>query len=90
MRRFPLGKLLMTPGAIDALDQSGESALSFLRRHAAGDWGTVGGEDRKLNDEATINGSRILSAYLTTRGDRIWIISEADRSATTILLPDEY
>ena len=94
---FPLGlgQLLATPGALTALTESGESPGQFVARHAAGDWGEVCAEDARLNDEAVKDGSRILSAYRTAKGERIWIITEAaddsgNRSATTILLPDEY
>lgn len=87
---FKLGRLLMTPGAVEALQASGQSPWAFLTRHMTGDWGDVDAEDKWLNDEAAQDGSRILSAYMTTRGERVWVITEADRSATTILLPEEY
>jgi hypothetical protein len=79
-----------TPGALEALAESGQSPAVFLVRHAGGDWGLVDEEDRLLNDEALRDGSRLLSAYETVRGVKLWVITEADRSATTILLPDEY
>jgi hypothetical protein len=89
--RFRLGRLLLTPGASDALVRSGESPLPFLRLHASGDWGEVGDEDKRLNDRALSDGSRVLSAYVTRLGERIWVVTEADpREATTILLPSEY
>ena len=87
---FPLGRLVATPGALQALAESSQSPGFFLARHVSGDWGLVDEEDRLLNDEALRDGSRLLSAYETERGVRLWIITEADRSATTILLPDEY
>ena len=92
---FKLGQLLATPGALEAINEAGDSAAKFLRRHAAGDWGDVDGEDWKLNDESVRDGSRILSAYKTSNGVKLWIITEAtddegNRAATTILLPDEY
>jgi len=87
---FKLGRVVMTPGAIEALQASGESPWSFLTRHVAGDWGDLDGEDKALNDQALRDGSRILSTYATAKGERLWIITEADRSASTILLPDEY
>lgn len=90
MTTFPLGRLMATPGALAALSESGQSPAVFLARHASGNWGLVDEEDRLLNDEALRDGSRLLSAYETERGVRLWIITEADRSATTILLPDEY
>ena len=89
-KSFPLGRLLATPGALKALEQSGEEALTFLRRHARGDWGIVCDEDKRLNNEALKNGERLLSAYELKDGTRIWAITEADRSATTLLRPDEY
>ena len=87
---LPLGRLYATPGAIEALERSGQSPLEFLVRHGRGDWGEVCAEDWRLNDESRTNGTRILSAYRTKSGDRIWVITEADRSATTVLLPEEY
>jgi len=87
---FKLGQLLVTPGALEALQASGQSPWVFLTRHLAGDWGDLCVEDKRLNDEAVQDGSRILSAYSTSRGAKVWLITEADRSATTILLPDEY
>lgn len=87
---FPLGQLVATPGALEALAESGQSPVVFLARHVSGNWGLVDEEDWRLNDEALRDGARLLSAYETERGVRLWIITEADRSATTILLPDEY
>jgi len=87
---FALGQIVATPGALELLGKSGESASSFLVRHARGDWGDVDAEDGKLNDRAVLEGSRILSAYHTRTGEKLWIISEADRSSTCILLPSEY
>jgi hypothetical protein len=87
---FPLGRLVATPGALAALERSGEQPGPFLRRHVMGDWGDVESGDAKLNDEAVGEGTRILSAYRTKAGDRLWIITEADRTATTLLLPEEY
>ena len=82
---------MATPGALAALERSGEDALLFLTRHGQCDWGEVCADDRKLNDDAVAHeGGRVLSAYSTNLGERLWIITEADRSATTLLLPDEY
>ena len=86
---FPLGRLVATPGALEALAESGQSPAHFLSRHAKGDWGDVA-EDKRLNDLAVKNGTRIVSAYWTTDGTRLWAITEADRSSTCLLLPDEY
>lgn len=88
--RFPLGQVVATPGALEALSESGESPAIFLARHVDKDWGEVCQEDWRLNDEALADGSRLLSLYTTKAGVKIWIISEADRSVTTILLPSEY
>ncbi len=84
-RQFPLGRLLVTPGVLDlAVD-----IWPLILRHAPGDWGDLEAEDRASNDRAVRFGGRIFSAYALPQG-RVWIITEADRSATTALLPDEY
>jgi hypothetical protein len=87
---FQLGLIVATPGALAALRRSGQSPAEFLRRHANGDWGEVDGHDQKANWLAVREGSRILSSYTTRFGDRLWVITEADRSSTCILLPEEY
>ena len=87
---LPLGRLLSTPGAIEAMAKAGQDPSKLLNRHRTGDWGEVDAEDRASNDRAAIHGERILSAYTLNDGVRLWIITEADRAATTILLPDEY
>lgn len=93
---FCLGRLVATPGAIQALAQAHDDPLTFIEAHRRGDWGDVGPDDARLNDEAVAHEgdpdqqSRVLSAYTTSAGKRIYIITEADRSATTILLPEEY
>src|SRR5262245_36706580 len=84
---FSLGALVATPGAL-ALDQA--SVLEGLRRHACGDWGNLCAEDIEANNRALVEGARLLSSYLSQDGTKFWIITEADRSATTVLLPDEY
>ncbi len=88
--KFPLGQVVATPGALEALQTTNQDPLLFLRRHAQGDWGDVDEDDRQENEFSLTHELRLLSAYTLTDGTRIWIISEADRSATTILLPDEY
>ena len=88
--RFPLGQVVATPGAIQALAKAEQLPAVFLDRHVAGDWGDLGQADRQANDEAIDDGSRIFSAYLLKTGVKIWVISEADRSSTCILLPEEY
>jgi hypothetical protein len=87
---FALGRLLMTPGAREAMAEAGQSPREFIRRHVTGDWGEMSADDRKLNDEALFTCERIFSSYKTARGVRLWVITERDRSATTLLLPDEY
>lgn len=87
---FKIGQLLVTPGALAAFTESGESPWAYLVRHMSSDWGEVDHEDWKLNDEAVKENTRILSAYSLKSAVRIWIITEADRSSTVILLPSEY
>lgn len=88
--RFPLGQTVATPGALSALAESEQSPREFLIRHTRGDWGECDEEDRQANEEALVDGSRIFSVYQTHRGVMIWVITEADRSSTCILLPEEY
>ena len=88
--KFPLGEIVASPGALGALKGSEQSPFEFLSRHANGDWGDVDSEDWELNDRALSEGTRLLSAYRTQRDERIWVITEADRSVTTLLLPEEY
>jgi len=92
---FPLGQLVATPGALAALQEAKQSPAEFLGRHRSGDWGSVCTEDKKLNDQSLEDGSRLMSAYETAAGVKIWVITEAaddegHREATTILLPEEY
>lgn len=92
---FPLGQLLATPGALAALQDANQTPAEFLNRHSRGDWGEVSQEDKGLNDQSLEDGSRLLSAYTTARGVKLWVITEAadddgHRMATTILLPEEY
>jgi hypothetical protein len=84
-----LGQVVATPGALEALTAAGVSAMSLLDRHGRGDWGEVGREDWRANDWSLANGERLLSAY-TVGAVKVWLITERDRSATTLLLPDEY
>ncbi len=88
--RFPLGKMCATPGALEALARSGQEPGFFLAKHLAGDWGDVDLEDWQENELSLREDFRILSSYRTLRAEKIWIITEADRSATTLLLPEEY
>jgi len=88
--KFLLGRTVATPGALRALEQANQNPFEFLQRHQAGDWGEVCEEDKRENEFSVRNGFRILSAYRTRNEVKIWIITEADRSATTLLLPHEY
>ncbi len=90
-RKLELGQLVITPGAKEAIGTEHLTELleAIFEKHACCDWGDIGEEDKQANDESVENGDRILSAY--NIGDtRIWIITEYDRSATTVLLPEEY
>lgn len=89
--RFSLGQVCATPGALAALTEAGVHPVELLTRHAAGDWGDLCDEDRAQNQLALRDGLRIFSAHGLGRTlHRVWIITEADRSVTTILLPEEY
>ncbi len=88
--RFPLGRVVATPAALQALIEAGESPVTLIERHVAGDWGDVDEEDRRENDRSLTDGCRLLSAYTLVSGEKLWVITEADRSSTTILLPSEY
>jgi hypothetical protein len=88
--KFPLGQVVVTPGALEALAEANTSARPYLERHQGGDWGDLCPEDRKVNAEALRKGYRLLSSYILPTQKKIWIITEADRSVTTVLLPTEY
>lgn len=90
MQQVVLGRLLATPGALNAMERSGESPMTFIGRHVRKDWGEVCPDDARANEDALVRGDRLLSAYRTANGDKLWVITEADRSVTTILLPSEY
>src|SRR5215510_7355480 len=77
--RFPLGRIVATPGALEALEQAGQSARDFLTLHVAGNWGEIDEDDRRENEVSLHAGFRLLSAYRLRTGARLWIISEADR-----------
>ena len=89
-QKFGLGKLVITPAARESLEESDEEAMFFITRHANGDWGVVSDQDGRRNDEAVRDGDRILSAYVLLNDVRIWVITEWDRSVTTVLLPEDY
>jgi len=90
--KFTLGQLVATPPALDALAKAEQSIAEFVQRHIRGDWGQLTKGDWRLNDQALDreNPTRILSAYLLKTGVKIWIITEWDRSVTTVLLPEDY
>ena len=88
--RFALGRTFITPGAEEALQIAGQTAIEFLRRHMSCDWGELSDDDVQENELSLKRGFRLLSAYQTGKGQKLWIITEADRSATTVLLPAEY
>jgi hypothetical protein len=94
-KKFSLGRIVATPGALHALHDAAQTSGEFFARHVTGDWGDLDDEDRNLNNAALIDGSRILSAYTTRKRERIWGITEAVnevglRYCTTILKPEEY
>jgi hypothetical protein len=86
--KFRLGRLLSTPGALERVSHG--EMLRAIRRHVSGDWGSVCPADAEANEEAVHENARLLSSYTTEEGVRFWIITEADRSVTTVLLPEEY
>lgn len=105
--RFPLGRLVSTPGALELMRERNVLPIELLTRHVSGDWGDMCAEDLEINEEALRHGHRLFSAYdlpseqghdastagrsvVQSRKDRIWVITEADRSVTTLLLPSEY
>lgn len=87
---FPPGRMVATPGALALLEQANESPLEYLSRHLRGDWGNLDQEDNAENELSLKHGFRLLSSYQVTKTEKLWIITEADRSVTTLLLPEEY
>ena len=87
---FSLGQVVATPGALAALQDAGQHPFVFLSRHVTGDWGNLVAEDKEENQRALEHGNRIFSSYLTAKNTKIWVITEWDRSVTTLLLPSEY
>ena len=87
---IPLGQVYVTPGIQRAIDECGDNLWDFIHRHQSGDWGDVDVDDKQANDKALTNDGRLLSAYHTSTGIKLWIITEWDRSVTTVLLPEEY
>jgi hypothetical protein len=88
--RFPLGRIVATPGALRTLQEAGVSPVRLLKRHMHGDWGCVHEDDALANERALRTGMRLLSAFVLPTDERLWIITEADRSITTLLLPEDY
>lgn len=88
LAKFRLGRIVATPNALAQLTQ--DDILLGIQRHQGGHWGDVGEEDRQANELALKHGTRLLSVYHSTSGVKFWIITEADRSATTVLLPEDY
>ena len=87
---FSLGQCVATPGALAALEEAGQTPADFLDRHIRGDWGNIHPGDKGANEQALQDGGRIFSVYTTSKGVKLWVITEADRTSTCILLPDEY
>ena len=95
LHKFGWGQIVATPAALAALQEAGQTPDSFLHRHRSGDWGIVSPDDQRANDEALQSGARLLSAYETTLGLKIWVITEAAddegrRASTCLLLPEDY
>lgn len=95
MQKFTLGRTVGTPGALEALEASGQEPSFFLDKHVSGDWGSADADDARANEAAIQTGGRILSTYRTLLGVEIWVLTEAAdddgiRAVTTILLPGDY
>jgi hypothetical protein len=88
--KFRLGMIVATSGALECFERTGENPFDFLRRHVEGDWGDLCQDDKEENELSVDQELRILSAYHLKDGTKIWIITEADRSSTCLLLPSEY
>ena len=88
--KFSLGRIVATPGALEAVQAANQNSFEFIQRHQSGDWGELCEEDKRENEFSLKNGFRLLSAYRTLHDVKVWVITEADRSVTTLLLPHEY
>jgi len=89
--RFELGNVVATPGALDALEEAGLTPIHLIERHVRGDWGNLSDDDKAENELSLKQGFRLLSSYeLPGSAQKVWVITEADRSTTTLLLPSEY
>lgn len=89
MKKFPVGQIVATPGALDFMREQQIQPSELLRRHVSGDWGDLVDEDKAANEQALEQGGRLLSGY-KVGGGKVWVITEWDRSVTTLLLPEEY
>jgi hypothetical protein len=87
---FNLGQVVATPGALAALEEAGQSPIEFLQRHQTGDWSEMVKEDQEENQRAIEQGFRVFSSYKLSTGQKLWVITEWNRSVTTLLLPLEY
>jgi len=87
---FPLGNVYLTIGAREALEESNQTATEFLAKHQSGDYGDICEDDKRENELSVKEGFRILSSYRTSQNVKIWVITEADRTSTTLLEPNEY
>lgn len=90
MLKFPLGTIVITPNALEALEKASRRPGEFINRHARGDWGKLDPEDWEANEWSLQNGARLMSSYPFGNNQKLWIITEADRSVTTLLLPEDY
>ena len=90
MPLFPPGQIVATPGALRLLDETNQSPLKFLSRHLRGDWGDLCQKDKVENELSLKQGFRLMSSYTITDTEKLWVITEGDRSVTTLLLPEEY
>lgn len=88
-KKFELGEIVGTPAALQLLESNGKSPSEFLNRHITGDWGELDADDVEVNERALTNGGRLLSSYKVGEST-VWVITEADRSVTTLLLPSDY
>lgn len=87
---FPFGQIVVTPGALALLEEANRSPVEFLSRHLRGDWGDLCDEDKAENELSLKHAFRLMSNYAITETRKLWVITEADRSVTTLLLPEEY
>lgn len=88
--RFEVGRIVATPGVVELIVAGVVDPAALLARHQTGDWGDLCAEDHRANERALLFGGRLLSAYIVAEGVKVWVITESDRAATTLLLPDEY